>query len=135
MGVFGRLAELGPMKVGSSQFSTALRSSVVIQNIIFCFSSAGQCDEHFFVQAAVDVVAMVRYGSQEWPQAAKAANFPVVTSSQELHDLCEVPSINTFILTTWLLLKQAQRNLREGVGRLGPRVKLSQAVSNIQSTN
>ena len=62
---------------------------------------------------------------------SQGSKLSVITSSQELHGLCEVPSFNTFTLTTWLLLKQAQRNLREGVGRLGLRVKFNQAISNI----
>ena len=33
--------------------------------------------------------------------------------------------------TTWWLLKQAQRNLREGVGRLGLRVRFNQVIPNI----
>jgi hypothetical protein len=44
-------------------------------SVIFTLTSEEE-DERLLVQAAVDVVALVRYGSQEWPQAAKAANFP-----------------------------------------------------------
>ena len=71
------------------------------------------------------------YGSRERPQAAKAANFPLLLPLKNFTIYAKCHRSTHFVLTIWLLLKPAQRNPREGVGRLGLRVKFNQAISNI----
>jgi hypothetical protein len=77
----GRLltaVELVAIRVGWRHFSTAPEELQWFRASFGYFhvgKEEKKNDEWLIVQAAVDVVTLVTYGSQEWPQAVKAANF------------------------------------------------------------